>query len=75
MAAYEKRSSITVRYEYVIRNISANWVEVHKALEAARSDYQSSAGTSNIPDDAIWFIGDEDALTIYWERSAEALNA
>lgn len=71
MAAYEQRTTTTVRHEYVIPKESANWAEVGKAFSAAKQDMNKDApqGTSFGGDDAAWVDADDDNIIIYWEET------
>ena len=71
MAAYEPRTTTTVRYEYVIRKESANWAEIGKAFAAAKGDMNVGLpqGTARGGDDAVWVDSDEENIIIYWEET------
>jgi hypothetical protein len=69
VAAYEHRTTTTVRHEYVIPKESANWAEVGKAFSAAKQDMNKDAGpgVSYSGDDAVWVDADDENIIIYWE--------
>lgn len=71
MAAYEPRTTITTRHEYVIHKESANWAEVGKAFAAAKQDMNSDLpqGTSRGGDDAVWVDANDEEIIIYWEET------
>lgn len=71
MAAYEPRTTTSIRHEYVIPKESANWAEVGKAFSAAKQDMQEDLpqGTARGGDDAVWVDADEENIIIYWEET------
>lgn len=70
MSAVEKRTTTTIRHEYIVPK-PANWAEMGKAAAMAKRDMQA-AGKDPQYDDAAWFDADDEHVILYWDEVATA---
>ena len=68
MAQWSKRKVTTARHEYVVAK-PCNWVEMHKALDAAASGYKEITRRP-LADDSMWVTSTDEEIIIYWEQDA-----
>jgi len=66
MSAVDRRTTTTVRHEYLVRN-PAPHADVQEALLFAKRD-AAAAGQDTSYDDALWVTHNDDNIIVYWEE-------